>query len=273
MNKLDEFIGKIVVLDTETTGVDDSADVIEISFSFPMESSEAIHDIMNYTQRYKPILPCPPEATAIHSITNEDLEDCGSYGDDIPNMNELMLTRQYYVGHNVSFDRLKMIQNHQRHNSPMSDELSNEDAWICTLRFAKKMFGEDLDYKNFTLSYLWFKYELYKTCNYRIKAHSAEDDVFMCYKVLMHLLNIAIEKGIIDPTYEIGSQIVEYCNQPTEFKVMPFGKHKGMPIFELPLNYMEWMVEKSDILNDTLPTFDRDLAYTFEQEFARRLDL
>ena len=89
----------------------------------------------------------------------------------------------------------------------------------------------------------------------------------------MHLLNIAIEKGIIDPTYEIGSQIVEYCNQPTEFKVMPFGKHKGMPIFELPLNYMEWMVEKSDILNDTLPTFDRDLAYTFEQEFARRLDL
>lgn len=273
MNNIENFLSNIVVLDTETTGVDDSADIIEFSSSFPMGSNEVLGGISNYTVRFKPLTPCPPEASAIHFITNEDLEECGSYADSIELINELMMTRRFFVAHNASFDRLKMIENHKRHNSPLPDELQDEDAWICTLRFAKKMFSEDMDYKNFTLSYLWFKYELYKECEGKIQPHSAEDDVFMCYKVLEKLLALAVESGIIDPSYDIGSQIVEYCNRPTEFTVMPFGKHKGMPMNELPLNYMEWMVEKSDILNEEHPTFDRDLAFTFEQEFARRFDL
>ena len=273
MNHIENFFENLAVLDTETTGVDDTADIIEFSISFPMGSGETIQEIANFTDRYKPIQDVPPEASAIHFITNEDLVDCGAYTDSVPTINELMSTRRFFVGHNVSFDRLKLIENHDRSGQPMPAELQDEDAWICTLRFAKKMFGEDLSFKNFTLTYLWFKFELYKECNYQIKPHSAEDDVFMCYKVLEKLLEISVEAGIIDTSYDIGSQIVNYCNQPTEFKVMPFGKHKGMPMNELPLNYMEWMIEKSDILNDQLPTFDRDLAYTFEQEFARRFDL
>lgn len=273
MDYIQNFFENLAVLDTETTGVDETADIIEFSISFPMGSGESIQEIMNFTDRYKPIQSVPPEASAIHFITDEDLVDCGSYSDSIESINELMTTRRFYVGHNVSFDRLKLIENHDRANNPLPDELQDEDAWICTLRFAKKLFGEDMDFKNFTLTYLWFKFELYKECNYQIKPHSAEDDVFMCYKVLEKLLDLSVQSGIIDPSYDIGSQIVNYCNQPTELKVMPVGKHKGWVFSELPMNYMEWMVEKSDILNEKNPTFNRDLAYTFELEFARRLDL
>lgn len=273
MNKIEEFISQLVVLDTETTGVDENADIIEVSLSFPVDSDEPISEIMNYTQRYKPLSPVPPEASAIHSITTEDLADCPSYVDDIDSINELLLTRRFYVGHNVTFDRTKLIENHARSGSPLPEEIADENSWICTLRFARKMFAEDMDYANFTLSYLWFKYELYKKCDYRIKAHSAEDDVYMCYKVLLHLVQLAIEQGHIDPNQDIGQQIVDFCNAPFEYKIMPIGKHKGVPMNELVMDYMTWMVEKSDILNEKHPTFNRDLAYTFEQEFGRRLGL
>lgn len=273
MSKIEEFLNALVIVDTETTGVDESADIIEFSASFPMGMNETIDEIGNYTVRYKPTTPVPPEASAIHFITNEDLEECGSYSDDIENINELLNTRRFFIAHNAEFDRLKIEQNHKRCQKPLPEELADKDAWICTLRFAKKMFGENMEFSNFTLSYLWFKFELYKECNYKVQPHSARDDVYMCLKVLQKLVDLAVESGIIDPTFDIGSQIVNFCNQPTEFTVMPFGKHKGMPMSELPLNYMEWMIEKSDILNDTLPTFDKDLAYTFEREFSRRFDL
>lgn len=271
MTELDKFFNNVIILDTETTGVDDDSDIIEFSASFPMSSNDSFDDVYNYTSRFKPTHDVPPDASAIHFITTEDLVNESSYKEKTAEFYPLFELKQYYVGHNVQFDRRMIRKNHERFFETEIPEFENDDSWICTLKLAKKLFAEDPDYKNLTLSYLWFKFELYKDCTHKIVPHRAEDDVFMTYKVLSHLVNIALERGLIDSSTDIGSQVVTLCNTPNIFKVMPIGKHKGWVMEDVPMNYIEWMLNSSDMLNEDMPNFDTDLAATFIYEIERRL--
>lgn len=270
MIKMDEFLQKVVVNDTETTGVDEDDDIIEFSASFPMSAQDGIDDIINYTNRYKPLKPVPAIASSVHFITDDDLVDCGSYKDDIENIDALFTSREFYVGHNVDFDRDMYIQNHRKSTGIVPEYMIDNTKWICTLRLAKKLFAEDMEYENFKLSYLWFKYGLNKTVDRPINAHAAKDDVYMCFKVLVKLVEICIERGVIDPNQDIGEQIIAFCNKPYRYQIMPIGKHKGEKMKDVPLNYLNWMITNSDILNADLPNYDVDLAYTIECEYAER---
>lgn len=270
MNKMDEFLQKVVVNDTETTGVGEDDDIIEFSASFPMTANDDIDEIVNYTQRYKPLKSVPAIASSVHFITDEDLVDCGTYEDDIVNIDSLFGTREFYVGHNVDFDRDMYMQNHAKYVGVVPEYMLDNTKWICTLRLAKKLFAEDMDYENFKLSYLWFKYGLNKSVTRPINAHAAKDDVFMCYKVLIHLVQICIERGEVDPTQDIGEQVIAFCNRPYRYNLMPIGKHKGEKMKNVPLNYLQWMITNSDILNADLPNYDADLAYTIECEYSER---
>lgn len=63
----------LVFFDLETTGINIVKDrIIEISFVkvFPNGKEES------HTRRVNPGMPIPPESTAIHGITDEDVKDC-----------------------------------------------------------------------------------------------------------------------------------------------------------------------------------------------------
>lgn len=272
--KLQEFISAVIVLDTETTGVDDDSDIIELSMSFPTELDTSIDDMVNYTKRYKPNNPVPPESSAVHFISTEDLEDCERYEDDLENI-ELLMTQEvskYYVGHNVQFDQRMINENYLKYNEELPVYLLDNSKWICTLRLAKKLFAEDPEFANLTLSYLWFKFGLYKEVNRPINAHAAKDDVYMTYKVLVRLIEVCIERGHIDPEKDIGEQVIEFVNTPIRYKVMPFGKHKGEKMNVVPLNYLEWMIRNSDVLDENMPNYDMDFAYTVMAEYNERVN-
>lgn len=272
MNKLEEFITEILVLDTETTGINNEKDeIIEFSASIPVSYDDKIENIPNYTKKYKPSFDVPPEASAVHFISTEDLENCELFKDDISNINELFSAKKYYVGHNVTFDRDMLVSNIIRY-TPVENKIIDKNNWICTLRLAKKLYAEDESFDNLTLTYLWYKFGLYRDISRKINAHSAEDDVFMCLQVLKHLVNICIERGHIDTNENIGEQLIKFINSPVLYKVMPFGKHKGMEFSIIPQNYLEWMIINSDILNETMPNYDPDLAATFEHELNIRLE-
>lgn len=272
--KLQEFISKMIVLDTETTGVDDDAHIIELSMTFPHELDMGIDDVLNYTMRYNPGVPVPPESSAVHFISTEDLVNCVTYEDELPNIEMLMEQEhiQYYVGHNVQFDQRMINENYLKYRSELPEYLLNNDKWICTLRLAKKLFAEDPEFANLTLSYLWFKFGLYTDVNRPINAHAAKDDVFMCYRVLIKLIEVCIERGHIDPELDIGSQLIEYVNTPMRYAVMPFGKHKGELMKNVPLNYLEWMIKNSDVLDEDMPNYDMDFAFTVQSEYLERVN-
>lgn len=270
LTKLNEFLQSVIVTDTETTGVDSVDDIIEFSASFPETSTEDIDGIINYTARYKPLKDVPPEASAVHFITTEELQNCGTYVDDLPNLDQIFGARKYYIGHNVQFDRRMMTDNEFKYRNSVSEYLTDSSRWICTLRLAKKLFAEDVEFKNLTLSYLWFKFGLYHDVNRPVNAHAAKDDVFMCYQVLVKLIEVCIERGHVDPNQEIGQQISDFCNTPMRYRVMPFGKHKGEQMSTVPLNYIEWMIRNSDVLDEANPNYDMDFAYTLQCEYADR---
>ena len=274
--KLQEFIQQLIVLDTETTGVDDDSDIIELSMTFPLDLSTGIDDVVNYTNRYKPVADVPAEASAVHFITTEDLQNCVTYDQDLENI-ELMMKQQqikYYVGHNVQFDQRMICENYLRYSgaTTLPDYLLDSNKWICTLRLAKKLFAEDAEFKNLTLSYLWFKFGLYRDVPRPVNAHAAKDDVFMCYKVLIKLIEVCIERGHIDPEQDIGSQLAVFVNTPIRYTVMSFGKHKGELMKNVPLNYIEWMIKNSDVLNEDQPNYDMDLAFSLMSEYNERVN-
>ncbi|MDE6191445.1 MAG: 3'-5' exonuclease [Muribaculum sp.] len=66
----------IVFFDLETTGTNVLRDrIVEISYIKVMPSGEEIER----TLRINPEMPIPPESTAIHHITDEDVKDCPTF--------------------------------------------------------------------------------------------------------------------------------------------------------------------------------------------------
>src|SRR3954454_23905537 len=66
----------LAVLDLETTGTDTKIDrIIEVSVLKLSPGGQADHR----TRRVNPGVPIPPEATAVHGITDDDVADCPAF--------------------------------------------------------------------------------------------------------------------------------------------------------------------------------------------------
>ena len=66
----------IIFFDLETTGIDTARDrIVEISMIKIMPDGEEI----TRTRRLNPCMPIPPEATAVHGITDDDVKDCPTF--------------------------------------------------------------------------------------------------------------------------------------------------------------------------------------------------
>ena len=66
----------IIFFDLETTGVDTARDrIVEVSMIKIMPDGEEI----TRTRRLNPGMPIPPEATAVHGITDDDVRDCPTF--------------------------------------------------------------------------------------------------------------------------------------------------------------------------------------------------
>ena len=66
----------LVFFDLETTGIDIAKDrIVEISMVKVMPNGQEIVK----TRRINPGMPIPPESTAIHGITDEDVKNCPTF--------------------------------------------------------------------------------------------------------------------------------------------------------------------------------------------------
>lgn len=261
------FLRQLGVLDTETVSTADDADIIEYSFSVWSHA-----DILeNITKKYNTTQEISFGASAIHFLTNEDLVEFPYLKDD-----SLMLETienfgaKYFCGHNVGFDHRMINNNLIRHGYNVPEQVHNKDNWIDTLRIAKKLYAQDQSFENLKLSYLWFRLGVNKKVSRKIVPHSAEDDVLMCFHVLMNMVETLIDMGLIDIEKDIGEELVRYSTAPMLYELMPFGKHKGMAMDEVPLNYLEWMVKNSDALDENQVNYDPDFAHTVIHQLTTR---
>jgi DNA polymerase-3 subunit epsilon len=96
-----------VFLDTETTGLDPNAEIIEISV--------VDHDgSVLFDSLVKPVRPIPLDAVRIHGITDEMVEDARLWPEVWPAV-ETVLHGRYIGIYNADFDLKMMRQSHRRH--------------------------------------------------------------------------------------------------------------------------------------------------------------
>ncbi|MAN46309.1 MAG: exodeoxyribonuclease X [Alphaproteobacteria bacterium] len=231
---------KLSVIDTETTGVEANAKVVEIA-AIPLEQ----HPGMTRFKMGSPIqtlvhpgIPIPATASAIHHITDADVRNAPSFDDAL----HLFRGADVYVAHNAGFDRKFVGQ--------------LGDKWICTMKCAYEEFHDAPSYGNQALSY-WLGTP--RPPEGTGHAHRA---LYDCYTTL----------GILDDLRSRGwtiERMLEVSSRPRLLRVCTFGKHNGTPWADVPRSYLEWMNSQGPA-PDGSPAWDEDTSHTVRHYLGER---
>ena len=225
----------IVFLDLETTGVDPSKDrIVEISLVkvFPDGSKEV------KTRRINPEMPIPPESTAVHGISDEDVKEC-------PRFREIAKSLASYI-EGCDFGGF----NSNKFDIPVLAEEFLRAGVDIDLKKRKMIDVQNIFHKMEQRT-LVAAYKFY--CNKDLEqAHSAEADTLATYEVLMAQLDRYAElKNDVDflADFSSRSQFVDYAGRiiydDKGVEVFNFGKHKGRSVAEVfreEPSYYSWMM-------------------------------
>jgi exodeoxyribonuclease X len=205
-----------IIFDTESTGLVEPR-VIEAAWLKVPDPNRLPTE--HFLQRYNPLKPIALAALATHHILDEELIDCPPYTDF-----RLPEDVQYIVGHNIDYD-WKVI------GEPAVKR-------ICVLALSRSLFpGLDSHSQSAMLYHLARDQARPLLKN----AHSAEQDVQNCWMIFHVLLRL-----ILTPPWT-WEQIWLAGEQARIPKVMTFGKHKGVPIKEIPGDYKVWLLKQPDV--------------------------
>jgi len=206
---------KAVIFDTETTGRKDPI-IIEGAW-LELKSVDPFKLGLSFCQRYNPGKPIELGALATHHIYDEELIQCPpAKSFSLPNDVE------YIIGHNIDYDWNVIDQPNIRR--------------ICTLALARKVWNTIDAYSQSALLYFIDRDNARDILK---KAHSAETDVRICATILE---KICIELDI--SSFEHLWESSEDARTPT---IMPFGKHKGTLITDIPIDYKKWLLNQDNI--------------------------
>jgi len=210
---------KTVIFDTETTGITEPA-LIEAA-GIIINGSPFDKQTETFNNRYNPGKPISFGAMATHNILDCDLFDCPPASDfKLPDDTE------YLIGHNIDFDWGVI-------GKPGNIKL------IDTLPMSRKIWTGLDSYNLGALSYA-LATDKVKMREFLINRHSALTDVKLCLGVLRRILK---EK----PELKGWESIYKFSEEARIPDVMPFGKHKGLAIKDLPNDYKEWLLKQNDI--------------------------
>jgi len=229
-----------LLLDTETTGVDtEKDDVIQIAYQVVDELGSPLTDIA--VQFCSTVTSVPYAASAVNHIIAEDLIKAPSIDDVIRDINTVC--KEYNVKamvcHNLPFDGPMLAK---YHIPPKFSVLEG----LCTLKLARSLFP---DADSHALQFL--RYYLKLDVPRDVGAHRADVDVI----VLASLFREILEKV---PTLD---GLLGICDRPVYIKRMPFGKHKGTLLTDIPGSYIEWALRLDDI--------DLDLRYSLRKSLRK----
>jgi len=133
-----------VILDTETTGLGNNAEVIQIGVI------DSRGNVLMDNVLVKPTIPIPADATAIHHITNEMVQDAPSFLDVMPQLREVVEGKLLVI-YNAQYDMRLLVQSGKAHGAYL--EIGIEGFTCVMLQYAE-WFGDWNDYHK---SFRWQK--------------------------------------------------------------------------------------------------------------------
>jgi DNA polymerase-3 subunit epsilon len=224
-----------ICLDCESTGLNVETDeiieiaVVKFTFEEILEEYEALVD---------PGMVIPQESIDVHHISNEMVQGKPKIEDVLPRVLEVVGSHTI-VGHNIGFDISLIMQAAKKRGIPCS---INPENSIDTLRLARLYGGSP----NNTLEMLRKHFNIPEE-----GAHRAMNDVVVNIKVFKYL--------VMD--FRSKREMMTRLKEPIQMKLMPLGKHKGLPFKEVPIEYLNWAANQE---------FDQDLLHSINVERKRR---
>jgi DNA polymerase III epsilon subunit-like protein len=202
---------RMIVLDFETTGLQPGYRPVEIAW---LEFDSLYKVSQSVTSLIDPQIPIEPGAQRVHGISSEMLAGMptleeflqGEHADKFADEHVLV------VAHNAAFDL------------PMFAPFCKKATSLCTMRLAQALYPTAENHKLQTLASM-FAVEVEPT-------HRAMADVGACFELLRKIAKK--EDKSIDELLVVAS----YTSPES---LMPFGKHKGKMIKDLPSDYVAWL--------------------------------
>ena len=232
----------LVFFDLETTGIDIAKDrIVEIYMVKVMPNGEEIVK----TRRINPGMPIPPESTAIHGITDEDVKDCPKFK-EIAKSLAAQIEGCDLAGFNSNrFDIPMLAEEFLRAGVDVD---LNRRKFIDVQTIFHKM-----EQRNLTAAYKFY-------CNKDLtNAHSAEADTMATYEVLKAQLdrypelendvNFLSKYSSFTNNVDFAGRMV-YNEKGQE--VINFGKYKGRLVEEVlksDPSYYAWIMNGDFPLN------------------------
>ncbi len=233
----------LVFFDLETTGTNIVKDrIVEISYLkvFPNGKKEV------KTRRINPEMPIPPDSSAIHGITDEDVKDCPTFKQIARSLAE-QIEGCDLAGFNSSRFDVPLLM----------EEFLRADVDIDFTK--RKMIDVQVIFHKKEPRTLEAAYRYY--CDKNLdNAHSAEADTLATYEVLKAQLDkypdlendmekLAAEFGGYNNNVDFSGRIIKDENG---VEIFNFGKHKGKPVAEVlkkEPSFYAWMMDSEFPLN------------------------
>jgi len=217
-----------IYLDTETTDRGPADRLCQIAFK--------TEDGLTVNELFNPGMPISIDAMTVHHITNEMVQDKPSFrGSAAWNQLQALMAsdNNVMVAHNAAFDMDKLKK-----------EGIEPKKWVCTFKMAR-YFDKGGLIPRYSLQYLRY----YLNLNVDATAHSALGDILVLEALFQHIHAKAVEEF----SHDAVAKMVEVSSKPVLYRKMPFGKHKGLKMEKVPVDYLQWLA-KTDL--------DEDMRYS-----------
>lgn len=228
---MDFDISRAFTIDFETTDKDPK-------IAKPVEV--AVYGIdFEYDTLINPGCPIPPETSAIHHISDDDVVGLADW-DYHKQVLRTKLTHEpipVLIAHNAEYERTILGD-----FCPV--------LWVCTYKCALRVWPDAPAHRNEVLRY-WLKLGNDRGRNAGQRTHSAMHDARVTFQIFEALL----EHATID-------QLVEWTEQPAKLPRMPMGKHFGQTWDTVPAGYLQWVINQADMRED--------VKYCAVEELKRR---
>ena len=213
-----------ILADTETTGIKADDEVCEVAW---LEIDDQFNVVSEGYSLINPGKPIHYAASAVNGITDEMVKD-SPYLDEFMEKSGDPLAGEdvVLICHNAPFD-----------HRFLGKYMTEGSCTLCTLRCARILYPEAENHKQGTLA------AMLGIVVPREKAHSADGDLYVLQQLLRRMCS--------DHDLDIHD-LLEVQTRKRRIAKMPFGKHKGKDLSELPKEYVLWLLTKTENLDADL---------------------
>lgn len=230
-------MARVIVLDTETTGLDPSEHALVELAAVGVDKQDEVYETL-----INPYMEIPPEAKAVHHITEKMCREAPTDMRATIDLLDYFERPEVIVAHNAKFDRGFLEK--------LFAQYDYYPKWICTYKSSVVVYPNAPSHSNQVLRY-WLGTE--PKLPEGLAPHRALYDVLVTREIFQSLL-----------THKTINELHQISSNPLLLQRVSFGKHKGSLWSEVDRGYLQWIVRQPD------GEMNEDVLFTAKHYLERR---